>query len=159
MAILMVGLSLAAPAMAVNKCEIDGKTVYQQGPCPQGSAVAPVGGTFSQMGKAPDVGTSLMLQQRVEREKRAAARHRQAANQAYQERKEQERLERQARRTGIVAEGMSESDAIREYGSPDSTNVTQSGGRTCKHLRWRNPYRTVMVCDGEVRNSYAQDVD
>lgn len=153
-------LALAPPALAVNKCEIDGKTVYQESPCPAEAKVAPMdSGTMSGMGRPLDPEVQLQLRQRVEREKREAAAHRRAANARYEERQEQERLQRQARRTGIVAEGMSERDAIRQYGSPDSTNVSQSGGRTCKFLYWDDPYRRVMVCDGEVRSSYAGGVD
>ena len=153
-------LALATPALAVNKCEIDGKTVYQGSPCPAEAKVAPMdSGTMSGMGRPLDPAVKLQMQQRLERQKQEAAAHRRAANQRAAERQEQERLERQARRTGIVAEGMSERDATLRYGRPDRTNVTQSGGRTCKFLYWDDPYRRVMVCDGEVRSSYAGGVD
>jgi hypothetical protein len=161
---MVVAALMLAPmaAQAVNKCEIDGRTVYQSMPCPgdtdAGSVDRPVSAIPGSTSSAVVPNTSF-LEQRAARERRQAQQQRQAASRAYQEQRQQEEARRQARRTGIVAEGMSERDAIRMYGRPDSTNVSQSGGRTCKHLRWRDPYRTVMVCDGEVRNSYAQGVN
>lgn len=163
---MVVAALMLAPmaAQAVNKCEIDGRTVYQSAPCPAGANAAPIQGSVSPMaggtgGSAVQPQGASLIDQRVARERREAEQHRRAANRAHEEQQRQEELNRQARRSGIVAEGMTESQAVRMYGRPDSTNMTQSGGRTCKHLRWSNPYRTVMVCDGEVRNSYAQGVN
>ncbi|MDR5867305.1 DUF4124 domain-containing protein [Halomonas koreensis] len=156
---MLVLLMAPATAHAVYKCEMDGRTVYQQTPCVEGRSAAPGDGTFSQMGGGIDHASQRWLQERIHREKREAARANAAAAARERERDEQRRVERQARRSGIVAEGMSERDARRMYGTPDSVNISQSGGRSCKHLRWRDPYRTVMVCDGEVANSYAQGVE
>ncbi|MFY0992715.1 hypothetical protein [Halomonas sp. C05BenzN] len=151
-------------AEAVNKCEIDGRTVYQSAPCPAGAEVAPLEGTVSSMagGTGGASASSALVpggslaERRIARERAAAQRQRVAANRRYEQQQRQEEARRQARRSGMVAEGMSERDAVRMYGSPDSTSVSQSGGRTCKHLRWRQPYRTVMVCGGEVKRSYTQ---
>lgn len=160
--LLLLALALSGPASAqVYKCQIDGSTVFQGSPCPGGTGQAhqPDARISRMEGGNVDPGLSARTRARIAREKAEAARGRAAANRRYDKRQRQERLAREARRSGMVAEGMTERDALREYGRPDSTNVTQSGGRNCKHLRWRDPYRTVMVCDGEVRSSYAQGVD
>lgn len=158
--VLVLGL-IAGPAMAeVYKCETASGTVFQGTPCAGGAEALSLKRGVSVV-NSPEYNNRLSVstQLRIEREKRQAAQHGAAANQAYEQRQLEKQQARIARQTGIVAEGMSERDAIRQYGRPDSTNVSQSGGRSCKHLRWRDPYRTVMVCDGEVRRSYAQGVN
>lgn len=160
--LLLLALVLSGPASAqVYKCQVDGSTVFQGTPCPAGTGGAhtPERGISRMEGGNVAPAISARTQARIAREKAEAARHSSAANRRFDKRQQQEQLAREARRAGVVAQGMSERDAIRQYGRPDSTNLSQSGGRSCKHLRWRDPYRTVMVCDGEVRSSYAQGVD
>jgi hypothetical protein len=158
---MLLALALSAPAAAqVYKCQVNGSTVFQGTPCPDGTGGAhtPERG-ISRMEGGVDHELAAQTRERVAKEKAEARRQRAAANRRYEARRQQEEQIRAAQRAGIVAEGMSERDAIRQYGRPDSVNISQSGGRSCKHLRWRDPYRTVMVCDGEVRSSYAQDID
>lgn len=166
---LIILALLLAPSMAqaVNRCEIDGRTVYQSQPCPpeadqralEGQVSSMAGGTGGSGASAPAYGAA---ERRIQRQRLEAEQHRRTANRAHQQQVEHEEAQREARRqaqrSGIVAQGMSERDAVRMYGRPDRTNVSQSGSGTCRHLHWSNPRRSVMVCDGEVRSSYAQGV-
>lgn len=165
--IILMLLLVPSMAQAINRCEIDGHTVYQSQPCPpeaeqralEGQVSSMAGGTGGSGARAPAYGAA---ERRIQRQRQEAAQQARTANRRHAEQRRQEEdqreARRQARRSGIVAEGMSERDAVRMYGRPDRTNISQSGGGTCRHLHWSDPRRSVMVCDGEVRSSYAQGV-
>ncbi|MGM0703887.1 MAG: hypothetical protein ACQEUG_16015 [Pseudomonadota bacterium] len=146
----------------VYKCEVNGTPTFQDRPCAnaEGSEAVELGGVSRMQDGDPRSAAELSLRarQRIERQKRAASRQRATANREYERRKAQEQRIREARRAGIAAEGMSESQVTTMYGRPDRTNVTQNSGGTCKHLYWEDPYRQVMICDGEVASSYQQGV-
>ncbi|WP_355661997.1 DUF4124 domain-containing protein [Halomonas salifodinae] len=164
--IILMLLLVPPMAQAVNRCEIDGRTVYQNQPCPPQAEQRALEGQVSSMaggtGGSAAASSSSAADQRIMRQRLQAEQHRRTANRAHQQQVEREEAQREARRqaqrSGIVAQGMSERDAVRMYGRPDRTNVSQSGSGTCRHLHWSNPRRSVMVCDGEVRSSYAQGV-
>ncbi len=150
---------ISAPAMAqVYKCESSSGTVFQGTPCAADAEALSLQGSVSVMqGHEYDNRLAPSTQARIAREKRAAARQGAAANRRHEERQAQQQQARIARQRGMVAEGASGSRVTSTYGRPDRVNVSQSGGDTCKHMYWDDPYRHVTVCGGKVRRSYKQD--
>lgn len=135
-AILIAALLASSPAAAINKCTIDGKTVYQQTACQDAKKI-----DLSGAGKADPTAPGATYWQRQI---------------ATQQRAESIQTAISARRVVI---GMTAAEARQAWGQPTRINTTI--GSYGKHEQWvyrrANGAQYVYIQNGEVSSLQSQD--
>ncbi|WP_425485954.1 DUF4124 domain-containing protein [Halomonas campaniensis] len=156
-AILLLPLTAEAQ---VYRCEVDGRTTFQDAPC--GDGTGSVRRDSLSTYQAPPSHQRPLQRSRPPRSSpqspaRAPQQQRlpNAPEVGYIDRADQRNNITRARARGLLAIGMTEAQTIQVLGHPHNHNTQRFNNKTCKTYFWTNPRfspgrHVATLCDGEV---------